>query len=166
MLYDGQTSRDHLPLFLAIDAVKALRVLSENRFFILLAQILAAEQMFDLDPARLSIETLMREIRREDKGVIAGLLEMRTSMIVLTAIYFFVVARVAAQSPDLVAAAKKEGGKVVIYGSLETPVVDAVIQAFRRKTGLDAQYWRASAMSVMNRSMSEYRAGNPIYDAI
>jgi len=91
---------------------------------------------------------------------------MTTSTIVLTVICFFVAARASAQNPEIVAAAKKEGGKVVIYGSLETPVVEAVIQAFRKKTGLDAQYWRASAMSVMNRSMTEYRAGNPIYDVV
>ena len=62
-------------------------------------------------------------------------------------------------SAELIEAAKKEGGKVVLYGSLETPVVEAVIAAFRKKTGLNAEYWRASAMSAMNRSMSEYRAG-------
>ena len=71
-----------------------------------------------------------------------------------------------AQDAKLIEAAKKEGGKVVLYGSLETPVVDAVIAAFRKKTGLNAEYWRASAMSVMNRSMSEYRAGNPLYDIV
>jgi iron(III) transport system substrate-binding protein len=71
-----------------------------------------------------------------------------------------------AQDAKLVEAAKKEGGKVVLYGSLETPVVDAVITAFRKKTGLNAEYWRASAMSVMNRSMSEYRAGSPLYDVV
>ncbi len=38
-----------------------------------------------------------------------------------------------AQDPRLIDAAKKEGGKVVIYGSPETPVVDAVIQAFQKK---------------------------------
>jgi iron(III) transport system substrate-binding protein len=69
-------------------------------------------------------------------------------------------------SPELEEAAKKEQGKIIIYGSLESPVVEAVIQAFRKKTGLDAQYWRASAMSVMNCSMSEHRAGNPIYDVV
>ena len=71
-----------------------------------------------------------------------------------------------AQDPRLIDAAKKEGGKVVIYGSPETPVVDAVIQAFQKKTGLGADYWRASAMSVMNRAMSEYRAGNALYDVV
>ena len=70
------------------------------------------------------------------------------------------------QDAKLVDAAKKEGGKVVIYGSLETPVVEGVIQAFRKKTGLNAEYWRASAMSVMNRAMTEYRAGNPLFDVV
>lgn len=70
------------------------------------------------------------------------------------------------QDSKLVEAAKKDGGKVVIYGSLETPVVDGVIQAFRKKTGLNAEYWRAAAMSVMNRAMTEYRAGNPLYDVV
>jgi iron(III) transport system substrate-binding protein len=71
-----------------------------------------------------------------------------------------------AQDAKLVEAAKKEGGKAVLYGSLETPVVEAVVAAFRKKTGLSAEYWRASAMSVMNRSMSEYRAGSPLYDVV
>src|SRR6266436_3128172 len=37
---------------------------------------------------------------------------------------------------------------------------------FSKKTGLSADYWRASAMSVMNRAMSEYRAGNALYDVV
>jgi iron(III) transport system substrate-binding protein len=74
--------------------------------------------------------------------------------------------QLSAQDAKLVDAAKKEGGKVVIYGSLETPVVEGVIQAFRKKTGLNAEYWRASAMSVMNRAITEYRAGNPLYDVV
>ncbi len=70
-------------------------------------------------------------------------IEMRTRTIALVASWFFFAAQASAQNADLVAAAKKEGGKVIIYGSLETPVVEAVIHAFRKKTGLDAQYWRA-----------------------
>jgi len=76
------------------------------------------------------------------------------------------ISEATAQDSKLIDAAKKEGGKVIIYGSPETPVVDAVIQPFQRKTGLAADYWRASAMSVMNRAMSEYRAGNPLYDVV
>src|SRR4026207_904347 len=71
-----------------------------------------------------------------------------------------------AQDAKTIEAAKKEGGKVVIYGSLESQVVDEVLAGFRKKTGLNAEYWRASAMSVMNRSMVEYRAGSPLYDIV
>lgn len=71
-----------------------------------------------------------------------------------------------AQDGKLIEAAKKEGGKVVVYGSLETPVLEGVMQAFRKKTGLQVEYWRASAMAVMNRAMTEYRAGNPQFDVV
>jgi iron(III) transport system substrate-binding protein len=92
--------------------------------------------------------------------------EMRFIQICLAVVWISFASHVAAQDAKLIEAAKKEGGKIVIYGSLETPVVDGVIQAFRKKTGLNAEYWRASAMSVMNRAMTEYRAGNPIYDVV
>ncbi len=46
-----------------------------------------------------------------------------------------------AQDAKLIEAAKKEGGKVVIYGSLESQVVDEVLASFRKKTGLNAEYW-------------------------
>lgn len=91
-------------------------------------------------------------------------------MISIRTIFIFVAVLFAtdsfAQDAKLIEAAKKEGGKVVIYGSLETPVVEGVIQAFRNKTGLNAEYWRASAMSVMNRAMTEYRAGSPLFDVV
>lgn len=86
------------------------------------------------------------------------------TILLLAAILF--ATESSAQDAKLIEVAKKEGGKVVIYGSLETPVMEGVIQAFRKKTGLNAEYWRASAMSVMNRAMTEYRAGNPLYDVL
>jgi hypothetical protein len=58
---------------------------------------------------------------------------MRTSTIVLSGTWFLFAAQALGQSPVLVEAAKKEGGKVIIYGSLETPVVEAVIQLSARK---------------------------------
>jgi hypothetical protein len=47
--------------------------------------------------------------------------------------FFLLVSQAVAQNAQLIDAAKKEGGKVVIYGSLEAPIVDAVTQAFKRK---------------------------------
>ena len=69
------------------------------------------------------------------------------------------------QSAQLVDAAKKEG-KAVIYGSLESDTMDAIIHGFKKKTGIDAEYWRASATKVMDRAMTEFRAGKNGADAI
>ncbi len=62
-------------------------------------------------------------------------------------------------------AAKKEG-KVIVYGSLESDTVAAIKKAFEKKTGLDVEYWRASATKVMDRALSEYRAGKPLFDVV
>ena len=70
-----------------------------------------------------------------------------------------------AQSAQLLDAAKKEG-KAVVYGSLESDTMDVIIQGFKKKTGIDAEYWRASATKVMDRAMTEFRAGKPAADAI
>jgi iron(III) transport system substrate-binding protein len=67
-----------------------------------------------------------------------------------------------AQSLD---AAKKEG-KVVVYGSLESDTMEAIGNAFTKKTGIQVDYWRASATKVMERAQSEFRAGKPLFDAI
>ena len=91
---------------------------------------------------------------------------MKSIKLLIVLVLLSFASKAVAQDPRLIDAAKKEGGKVIIYGSPETPVVDAVIQAFQKKTGLSADYWRASAMSVMNRAMSEYRAGNTLYDVV
>jgi len=70
------------------------------------------------------------------------------------------------QDAKLIDAGKKEGGKVVIYGSLESDIVDNVSKAFQKKTGIQVEYWRASATKVMDRALSEYRAGKPAFDII
>lgn len=70
------------------------------------------------------------------------------------------------QDAKLIEAAKKEGGKAVAYGSLETDTFEPVKKAFEKKTGLKVEYWRASATKVMDRALSEYRAGRPIYDVV
>ncbi len=78
---------------------------------------------------------------------------------------FFVVAPAYSQSAQLIEAAKKEG-KVAVYGSLESDTGDAVFRLFKKKTGIEVDYWRASATKVMDRALSEYRAGKPLFDVI
>jgi iron(III) transport system substrate-binding protein len=81
------------------------------------------------------------------------------------AIALFATASARGQDAKLIQAAKKEG-KVVVYGSLESDTTDTITKAFTKKTGLEVEYWRASATKVMDRAMSEYRAGKPLFDII
>jgi iron(III) transport system substrate-binding protein len=86
---------------------------------------------------------------------------------ILASMFFLAFsAELFAQSAALIEAAKKEGGKVVAYGSLESEAFDAVKAGFEKKTGLELQYWRASGTKTMERAVSEYRSGKPLYDAI
>lgn len=86
---------------------------------------------------------------------------------ILAAAFFLAFsAELLAQTAGLIEAAKKEGGKVVAYGSLESEAFDAVKAGFEKKTGLQLEYWRASGTKTMERAVSEYRSGKPLYDAI
>jgi iron(III) transport system substrate-binding protein len=78
---------------------------------------------------------------------------------------FFGWAPVSGQDAKLIDAAKKEG-KVVVYGSLESDTTETIKSAFEKKTGIEVEYWRASATKVMDRALSEYRAGRPLFDVI
>ena len=80
--------------------------------------------------------------------------------------FTFLASSVCAQEPKLIEAAKKEGGKIVAYGSLESDTTEAVKQAFEKKTGLRMEYWRASATKVVDRATSEFRAQKPLFDVI
>src|SRR5262245_23574507 len=73
--------------------------------------------------------------------------------------------QVHAQSTNLIEAGKKEG-KAVVYGSLESDSAETVFNLFKKKTGIEVDYWRASATKVMDRALSEYRAGKPLFDII
>jgi len=70
-----------------------------------------------------------------------------------------------AQDTKLIQAGKSEG-KVVVYGSLESESADAIFKVFRQKTGIELDYWRASSTKAMDRALSEYRAGRPLFDAV
>src|SRR3989442_54731 len=78
---------------------------------------------------------------------------------------FLVAAPVFSQNAKLIEAGKKEG-KVAVYGSLESDTADGVFSMFKKKTGIEVDYWRASATKVMDRALSEYRADKPLFDII
>ena len=72
----------------------------------------------------------------------------------------------AAQSAQTVAAAKKEGGKIILYTSMETFTADALKKAFEAKTGIQMEYWRGGSTEIMDRVLSEHRVGKPLFDVV
>jgi iron(III) transport system substrate-binding protein len=64
----------------------------------------------------------------------------------------------------LIAGAKKE--KVVsVYGSTVAEDMRPVSDAFRKRYGIDFQYWRASSEQLVQRAVNENRAGRCAVDA-
>lgn len=92
----------------------------------------------------------------------------RITFLVALSILLLIVASgpLAAQEAKLVEAAKKEGGKAVVYGSIENDTMDLIAAAFRKKTGLDVDYWRAASNKVTDRVAGESRAGKPLFDVV
>ena len=70
------------------------------------------------------------------------------------------------QTAQMIAAAKKEGGKVTVYTSMETFTADALKKAFEAKTGLQMEYWRGGSTEVLDRSLAEFRVGKPLFDVV
>lgn len=68
-----------------------------------------------------------------------------------------------AQSP--VEAAKKEG-KVVIYGSLESGIMDEIEKAFTKKYGIPIEYFRAASNKTLDRVLTEARVGRTLSDVV
>ena len=94
---------------------------------------------------------------------------MRTTRIVTLVLLLLVPSipiSVLGQDSTLVEAAKKEGGKIVVYGSIENDTMDLIAAALKKKTGLETEYWRASSTKVMDRVLGESRVGKPLYDVV
>jgi iron(III) transport system substrate-binding protein len=77
-----------------------------------------------------------------------------------------VAAPLVAQDAKLIEAAKKEGGKAIVYGSIENDTMDLLSAAFKKKTGLEVDYWRDAANKVTDRITAESRAGKPQADVV
>jgi iron(III) transport system substrate-binding protein len=88
----------------------------------------------------------------------------QTAIVLLTGFLIPLIAD--AQDAKLIEAAKKEGGAIIAYGSLESNTVEPIVEAFKKKTGLTVEYWRASATKVMDRALGEFRAGKSVFDVM
>lgn len=74
------------------------------------------------------------------------------------------VGNLQAQQLDMEAA--KREGKVVVYGTVISNVMSPLHKNFEKKFGIKVEYWRASATNVMDRALTEWRAGKPGFDVV
>ena len=91
-----------------------------------------------------------------------------TSIRILAAVYLFVAIIFVQAShgqitPQLIEAAKKEG-EVAFYGALPVTIVKRISDAFEKKYGIAVKHWRGDATEIVNRVLTEARAGRPIFD--
>ena len=71
----------------------------------------------------------------------------------------------AAQTPDLIQAAKKEG-EVTVFGSLENDVASAINNGFEAKYGIKTNYFRGSSTIIIDRITTEHRTGKISSDVV
>jgi iron(III) transport system substrate-binding protein len=64
-----------------------------------------------------------------------------------------------------VEAGKKEG-KVVVYGSVPPQAMEGLHQGFKKKYGIDVEYWRGDSTKVSERARTEWRTGKPGFDVV
>lgn len=67
--------------------------------------------------------------------------------------------------PDAVAAAKKEG-RVAVYGTLESPIFDVVQKLYEDTYHIPVDYFRAATTRLLDRVLTETRAGRPQFDVV
>jgi iron(III) transport system substrate-binding protein len=70
-----------------------------------------------------------------------------------------------AQDAKQIEAAKRDG-KLVVYGTMQSDIFELLQKAFHKKTGIAVDYWRTSATKVMERALSEARAGKALFDLV
>ena len=78
---------------------------------------------------------------------------------------FYLVSPALAQDAKQIEAAKKDG-RLVVYGTMQTDIFELLQKSFQKKTGIAIDYWRTSATKVMERSLSEARAGKALFDLV
>jgi iron(III) transport system substrate-binding protein len=66
-------------------------------------------------------------------------------------------ARSAESGPDIEKA--KAEGRVVLYTSLDTKILDSIIAAFKKKYGIDVSYYRGGSADVTSKVLAEADAG-------
>jgi len=94
-------------------------------------------------------------IERDSKLMASMLLVL----IVLTAPRF----AMAELALDIIDGARKEG-EVVFYGAVAVNISKRITDLFEKKYGIAVKHWRGDATEIVNRVVTEARAGRPTFD--
>ncbi len=87
-----------------------------------------------------------------------------TALLTLLLLFFALPSQTSAQGVSL-EAAKKEG-KVSVYGTIIPQVMKLIEAGFEAKYGVNIEYWRGDATKVVDRVLTEWRAGKPGFDMV
>jgi iron(III) transport system substrate-binding protein len=93
---------------------------------------------------------------------------MRVSHLLLklvVVLWSLVVSSQVFAQPVSLEAAKKEG-KVSVYGTIIPQVMSQIQKGFEAKYGINVEYWRGDATKVVDRVLTEWRAGKPGFDMV
>ena len=85
-------------------------------------------------------------------------------LLTLLLLFLALPMQASAQSVSL-EAAKKEG-KVFVYGTIIPQVMKLIEAGFVAKYGVNIEYWRGDATKVIDRVLTEWRAGKPGFDMV
>jgi iron(III) transport system substrate-binding protein len=70
----------------------------------------------------------------------------------------------AAQAQTVNVEAAKKEGTVIVYGSVVPQAMEGLNKGFEKKYGIKVEYWRGDSTKVMDRALTEWRAGRPGFD--
>src|SRR3954447_20227218 len=75
----------------------------------------------------------------------------------------FIRPLLAQNTADLIEAGKKEG-EVTFYGAITVNSSKRISDLFEKKYGITIKHWRGDATEIVNRVLTEARAGRPTFD--
>ena len=102
--------------------------------------------------------------RRQGRFLTSGRSVAHGALLTLLLLFFALPSQASAQGVSL-EAAKKEG-KVVVYGTIVPQVMKLIEAGFEAKYGVNIEYWRGDATKVVDRVLTEWRAGRPGFDMV
>ncbi|MSP40093.1 MAG: extracellular solute-binding protein [Deltaproteobacteria bacterium] len=91
------------------------------------------------------------------------MMKLMIAMLLLLAQTILPVSSQGQITPQLIEAAKKDG-EVVFYGAMTVSISKRIGDLFEKKYGIPVRHWRGDATEIVNRVITEARAGKPLFD--